>query len=181
MMARVLLWLIRLYWSTLSPLIGGQCRFHPTCSRYTAACIEHFGATRGAWLGVRRILRCHPLHPGGHDPPPATTKLATLILLACLLPTPAAAQPAQPAETAALETDKYVATISGNSAAISSFVLKGERYRVDDAQMNVVTTDRSEYLPATLELTGAELPRGAAWRFDERSRQTVRAARLESF
>ncbi|MGF1469086.1 MAG: membrane protein insertion efficiency factor YidD [Sandaracinaceae bacterium] len=69
-LARVLLFLIRVYWWTLSPLIGGACRFEPTCSRYTAACIERFGALQGSWLGVRRIARCHPFHPGGYDPPP---------------------------------------------------------------------------------------------------------------
>lgn len=66
----LLLGLIRLYQVTLSPLLGNACRFHPTCSRYTAACIERFGPFRGTALGIRRILRCHPFHPGGFDPPP---------------------------------------------------------------------------------------------------------------
>lgn len=68
--ARLVLVLIRIYWWTLSPLIGNVCRFHPSCSRYTATCVERFGAVQGGWLGVKRICRCHPFHPGGFDPPP---------------------------------------------------------------------------------------------------------------
>lgn len=70
MIARVLLWLIRLYQLTLSPLLGPACRFHPSCSCYGATCVERFGAGRGAWLALRRLARCHPFHPGGYDPPP---------------------------------------------------------------------------------------------------------------
>lgn len=69
-MKALVLALIRLYQVTLSPLIGQSCRFEPSCSRYTATCVERFGAMRGSWLGVRRILRCHPFNPGGYDPPP---------------------------------------------------------------------------------------------------------------
>ncbi len=70
MIRAALLFLIRLYQMTLSRLIGSSCRFEPSCSRYTATCIERFGALRGSWLGIKRIGRCHPLNPGGFDPPP---------------------------------------------------------------------------------------------------------------
>ena len=70
--ARALIALIRLYQLTLGPLLGTSCRFEPSCSRYTAACIERFGVLRGSYLGARRIARCHPLHPGGYDPPPVS-------------------------------------------------------------------------------------------------------------
>ncbi len=62
--------LIRVYQLLISPFFGQVCRFHPSCSRYTAECLLHHGALRGTWLGVRRISRCHPFHPGGYDPPP---------------------------------------------------------------------------------------------------------------
>ena len=70
-MQKLLLGLIRLYQLTLSPFIGRSCRFEPSCSRYTAACIELHGSAHGSWLGLKRIARCHPFHPGGYDPPPA--------------------------------------------------------------------------------------------------------------
>ncbi|MFZ5893085.1 MAG: membrane protein insertion efficiency factor YidD [Myxococcota bacterium] len=66
----LLLVVIRAYQLLISPLLGPSCRFHPSCSRYTAECLELHGALRGSYLGVRRILRCHPWNPGGHDPPP---------------------------------------------------------------------------------------------------------------
>lgn len=70
LLARAMLALIRLYQITLSPLLGATCRFEPSCSRYTAACIASHGPLRGAWLGLCRLLRCHPFHAGGYDPPP---------------------------------------------------------------------------------------------------------------
>ncbi len=70
MVTRLLLLLIRVYQLTLSRLMGDVCRFYPSCSRYTAACIASHGPLRGTWLGVKRIARCHPFHPGGYDPPP---------------------------------------------------------------------------------------------------------------
>jgi len=70
MIRAFLLFTIRLYQMTLSRLIGPTCRFEPSCSHYAATCIERFGAIRGSWLGIKRIARCHPLNPGGFDPPP---------------------------------------------------------------------------------------------------------------
>jgi putative membrane protein insertion efficiency factor len=62
--------LIKLYQLCLSPLIGPSCRFHPTCSYYAIEAIKHHGCVIGGWLSVKRILKCHPLHPGGLDPVP---------------------------------------------------------------------------------------------------------------
>ena len=69
---RIALGAIRVYQLTLSPYIGGQCRFHPTCSHYASEAIGSFGVLRGSALAIRRLSRCHPFHPGGFDPvPPA--------------------------------------------------------------------------------------------------------------
>lgn len=70
MLARVLIALIRLYQWTLSPLVGGVCRFQPTCSHYAIDVLRYHGALRGSWLTLRRLARCHPFHPGGFDPAP---------------------------------------------------------------------------------------------------------------
>ena len=68
--ARILLLLIEGYRLVLSPLLGGFCRYEPTCSRYGAEAVRRHGARRGAWLAARRVLRCHPFRPGGFDPVP---------------------------------------------------------------------------------------------------------------
>ena len=70
MIARAMMAMIRFYQGYVSPLTPPSCRFTPTCSAYTLEAIGTHGALRGGWLGTRRILRCHPFHPGGHDPVP---------------------------------------------------------------------------------------------------------------
>ncbi len=64
----VLIFLIRVYQLLISPILPPSCRFTPTCSDYTMQAIEKYGALRGIYLGARRLLRCHPFHPGGYDP-----------------------------------------------------------------------------------------------------------------
>ena len=71
-MKRLLIGAIRLYRKTLSPFIGQQCRFEPTCSHYGEEAIEKHGALRGSLLTVWRILRCGPWSKGGYDPVPET-------------------------------------------------------------------------------------------------------------
>jgi hypothetical protein len=68
--AKPLIWLVRGYQLFLSPFLPPSCRFHPTCSQYALEALEKHGALRGVWLALRRVLRCHPWHPGGHDPVP---------------------------------------------------------------------------------------------------------------
>lgn len=69
-LARAGVAMVRGYQRYLSPLKPPVCRFHPSCSEYTRIAITRYGFFRGAWLGARRISRCHPLHPGGYDPVP---------------------------------------------------------------------------------------------------------------
>ena len=64
-----LILLVRVYQYTLSPIVGRQCRFQPTCSNYFIGVVRKHGAIRGSLRGVWRICRCHPFHPGGYDPP----------------------------------------------------------------------------------------------------------------
>ncbi|HVP73010.1 MAG TPA: membrane protein insertion efficiency factor YidD [Phycisphaerales bacterium] len=62
--------LVRLYQATLGHLMGGHCRFHPTCSHYAIEALKIHGALRGGWLTIRRVLRCHPFGGSGFDPVP---------------------------------------------------------------------------------------------------------------
>lgn len=69
-MSWVLIKLIRAYQYIISPFIGPSCRFAPSCSDYTIEAVRKHGVVKGLWLGMKRIARCHPWNPGGHDPVP---------------------------------------------------------------------------------------------------------------
>lgn len=69
-MKSVLLGMIRFYRKYISPATPPSCRFQPTCSQYGLESIEKFGALKGGFLAVKRVLKCHPFHPGGFDPVP---------------------------------------------------------------------------------------------------------------
>lgn len=68
--AKFFIILIRGYQRFISPLLGPHCRFTPGCSQYAIEAIRRFGMLKGSWLATKRILKCHPLHPGGDDPVP---------------------------------------------------------------------------------------------------------------
>ncbi len=68
--AAVLAAVLRFYKVAVSPYIGPRCRFHPSCASYCLEAVERHGAWGGGWLGLRRLLKCHPWHPGGVDPVP---------------------------------------------------------------------------------------------------------------
>ncbi len=67
---KILIVMVRAYQTGISPYLGSHCRYMPTCSQYFIEAVEKYGALKGSWLGIRRILRCNPWHPGGYDPVP---------------------------------------------------------------------------------------------------------------
>lgn len=67
--AELLILMVRMYQVVLSPILGGHCRYEPTCSAYFIGAVRKYGPWRGAWRGALRVCRCHPWHPGGYDPP----------------------------------------------------------------------------------------------------------------
>ena len=69
-MKKIIILIIKTYQIALSPLLGSNCRFHPTCSEYTIQAVNEHGVYRGLILGVKRISKCHPLGPKGYDPVP---------------------------------------------------------------------------------------------------------------
>ncbi|SDN62269.1 hypothetical protein SAMN04488137_0078 [Fictibacillus solisalsi] len=73
-MKRLFILIFRFYQRFISPLTPPTCRFYPTCSHYGIEALQRFGAIRGSWLTLKRILKCHPFHPGGIDPVPERKK-----------------------------------------------------------------------------------------------------------
>ncbi|WP_083286829.1 membrane protein insertion efficiency factor YidD [Nosocomiicoccus sp. HMSC09A07] len=73
-MKKIILRMIRFYQRYISPMSPPSCRFYPTCSQYAIEAVEEHGASKGSYLAIRRILKCHPLHKGGFDPVPPKKK-----------------------------------------------------------------------------------------------------------
>ncbi len=67
---KTILFPVKFYQTYISPAMPGKCRFTPTCSNYYVQAVEKYGPVKGSYLGIRRILRCHPFHEGGYDPVP---------------------------------------------------------------------------------------------------------------
>jgi hypothetical protein len=67
-LSHALLFVLSLYRAAISPLVGPCCRFVPSCSEYAGQAVRRYGPVRGVWMALRRMLRCHPFHPGGWDP-----------------------------------------------------------------------------------------------------------------
>jgi len=67
-MKKIMFLMIRIYQAAISPFLPPSCRFSPTCSSYSMEAIGKYGAVKGSWLALKRLLKCHPFHPGGFDP-----------------------------------------------------------------------------------------------------------------
>ncbi len=67
-MRRILIYLIKKYQKYISPMLGNNCKYYPTCSEYTKQAIEKYGALKGSLIGIKRILKCNPFSKGGYDP-----------------------------------------------------------------------------------------------------------------
>jgi YidC/Oxa1 family membrane protein insertase len=176
-MKAVLLVLIQVYRWVLSPFIGQHCRFEPTCSRYTEACICQHGAWRGSLMGMWRIARCHPWSAGGYDPPPAapagkaalsSMRAMGITFAACAwtLASPWAVQ-AQPRvatdHTAAVssaspyvvQTSDFRAEFSPTSGgALVRFELLDKQFHKQGKPINLVSTDKPSFLPFQLQWAG---------------------------
>ncbi|MBM7583267.1 putative membrane protein insertion efficiency factor [Caldicoprobacter guelmensis] len=68
LMRSLLVGIIRCYQRSISPLLPNSCRFYPTCSEYVVQAVEKYGVLKGLFMGIKRVLKCHPFHPGGYDP-----------------------------------------------------------------------------------------------------------------
>lgn len=68
MIKRLVLMILRFYKAAISPYLGNNCRFTPTCSEYAMQAVDKYGAARGSWMALKRLLRCNPFCRGGHDP-----------------------------------------------------------------------------------------------------------------
>lgn len=73
-LTQLMILLIKGYQLMISPWLGQRCRFHPTCSHYCIDALKQHGMVYGLWLGIKRICKCHPFHPGGYDPVPEQKK-----------------------------------------------------------------------------------------------------------
>lgn len=67
-LSKLCIYLIRFYQKYISPMLGPHCRFYPTCSQYAMEAFKKYGMVKGMYLSIKRVLKCHPFHPGGYDP-----------------------------------------------------------------------------------------------------------------